>query len=248
MTAIWIDNPAIILKKEHILDFWPKNEMSYEEKMNSITRFILYSCFLWFLIFKSYKILILFLGFILVIVYVHKSREHNIKQEGYKNNDVKDLFINSFTQNNNSDTNNSADNTNSNATNDNLQSKFSKISHKNPMNNVLLSDIHDHPNKKAAPPSFYPPVKKQINESIKKTIQEINPTIKNTNDQLFGDLYGQEQLEKSNHAFYSMANTKIVNDQESFGQYLYGNMPSSKETNNDAAFIRNLNNQNYNLY
>ena len=38
--------------------------------------------------------------------------------------------------------------------------------------------------------------------------------------------------------FYSTANTRVANDQGAFGQYLYGDMPSSKESGPESGIER----------
>ena len=41
----------------------------------------------------------------------------------------------------------------------------------------------------------------------------MNPGIKNTNKQLYGDLWNNFELDQSNRLFYSTANTRVANDQ-----------------------------------
>jgi hypothetical protein len=119
---------------------------------------------------------------------------------------------------------------------------------KNPFSNVLLTDIADDPQRKPAPPSFNPDVDEDIVRSTKKMVQELNPGIKNAQKQLFGDLYNNFELDQSNRAFYSTANTKVANDQGAFGEFLYGYMPSAKESNADGALARVQDNYRYTLY
>jgi hypothetical protein len=57
----------------------------------------------------------------------------------------------------------------------------------------------------------------------------MNPGIKNTNKQLFGDLWQNFQLDNFMRPFNSCPNTKICNDQGAFSNFLYGNMHSAKE-------------------
>ena len=87
----------------------------------------------------------------------------------------------------------------------------------------------DNPHRKAAPPAFNPDVHEDINASTKKTVQYLNPEIKNTTKQLFGDLGQNFEFDQSMRNFYSMPNTRVTNDQGSFAKYLYGDMPSCKE-------------------
>ena len=76
----------------------------------------------------------------------------------------------------------------------------------------------------------------------------MNPGIKNTNKQLFGDLWQQFQLDNSNRVFYSTPNTRVTNDALSFGNFLYGNMPSAKEDTPDGNMQRVKDNYRYTLY
>ena len=66
----------------------------------------------------------------------------------------------------------------------------------------------------------------------------MNPGIKNTDKQLYGDLWQEFELDQSNRAFFSTANTRVENDQGAYSQYLYGTMPSAKESTPEGAFAR----------
>jgi hypothetical protein len=119
-----------------------------------------------------------------------------------------------------------------------LRSDFHPTTKKNPFGNVLLTDIGDNPERKAAAPSFNPDVYDEINSAVKKQTQMLNPGIINTNKQIYGDLYENYQLSNSMMRFYSTANTRITPDQGAFQNYLYGNMPSSKSSGPDGAYQR----------
>ena len=68
---------------------------------------------------------------------------------------------------------------------------------------------------------------------------------KNTNKQLFGDLFQNFELDTSNRQFFSTPNTRITNDQGAYAEYLYGNMPSGKSSGPDGAFARVQDNYRY---
>jgi hypothetical protein len=76
----------------------------------------------------------------------------------------------------------------------------------------------------------------------------LNPGIKNTNKQLYPDLWENFQLDQSNRVFYSTPNTRVENDQGAFGKFLYGVMPSSKESNFASAIQREKDSYRYTLY
>jgi hypothetical protein len=130
-----------------------------------------------------------------------------------------------------------------------LKSEFKEGTKKNPFSNVLLTQINDDPERKSAPPSFNVDVDEDITKNVKRSVQMMNPGIKNTNKQLFGDLWQEFELDQSNRAFFSTANTRVQpGDQASFGQFLYGTMPSAKESTPEGAFARVQDNYRYTLY
>ena len=109
-----------------------------------------------------------------------------------------------------------------------------------------MTQINDDPERKSAPPAFNVDVDEDITKNIKRSVQMMNPGIKNTNKQLYPDLWQNFLLDDSNRVFYSTANTKITpGDQGALGQYLYGNMPSAKESNEGGAFARVQDNWRY---
>jgi hypothetical protein len=83
-----------------------------------------------------------------------------------------------------------------------------------------------------------------IMRKTKNMIQDLNPTIDNTNKQLFGDLANNFDLDQSMRVFNSNANTRVANDQGAFAQFLYGGMISGKE----SALARVQDNPRYTLY
>ena len=128
-----------------------------------------------------------------------------------------------------------------------LRSEFHPTTKQNPFGNVLLTDIMDDPERKAAAPSFNPDVYEDITSAVKKQTQMLNPTINSTNKQLYGDLKDNYDLDNSMMRFYSTANSRVTNDQGSFGTFLYGNMPSAKEDTPEGNLQRYKDNYRYTL-
>ena len=125
-----------------------------------------------------------------------------------------------------------------------LASEYKPGTKTNPLSNVLLTDYTDDPTRKSAPPAFNDIGIDTVNRTVKKTVQELNPTIDSTSNQLFGGLYNNFELKNSNRAFFATPNTKIPNDQTAFANFLYGDMPSCKEDGIQCV----KDNQRYNLY
>jgi hypothetical protein len=67
----------------------------------------------------------------------------------------------------------------------------------------------------------------------------LNPGIKNTNKQLYPDLWENFQLDQANRVFYSTPNTRVENDQGAFAQFLYNDLKySGKESTAEGAITR----------
>jgi hypothetical protein len=232
----WTNDPTILLNKDFIFELWPTPNMSYNQKLNAITRLIAILTILGFAITMSVKILFVGVATIAAIFALYKMQKQKITPQI-----LAEGFSNQVMMNNETTTNpvtlESA-----------LKTDFKMGNKKNPFSNVLLTDIADDPQRKPAPPSFNPDVDEDIVRSTKKMVQELNPGIKNAQKQLFGDLYNNFELDQSNRAFYSTANTKVANDQGAFGEFLYGYMPSAKESNADGALARVQDSYRYTLY
>jgi hypothetical protein len=126
-----------------------------------------------------------------------------------------------------------------------MKSEFEDGDRKNPLSNVLLTQIQDNPDRKAAPPSFNPQVHEVINEKTKRLVQTLNPSIQSTNKQLFGSLSDNFDFEQSQRQFYSTASTRVDNNQGAFADWLYGGAISSKEAHPQSLM---QNNPRHNLY
>lgn len=205
----------------------PLKDMTLEEKFNCIARLIVLVSLITFCFTMDFNALIGGFLAILILLLMYKVKKTNINTPSSKKN--KEGFTNITPKTLKSI----------------LKKEFKHTAKDNPMSNVLLTEIIDNPNRKSAPPSFNIEVNKNINSRTKEMIQNINPTIKNTDKQLFGDLGEMFEFEQSQRNFYATANTRVENNQTAFANWLYGDMPSSKEGN---AFALEHNNQRYCLY
>lgn len=245
-TIIWINDPTILFNKDHILDLWPSQNMCYEEKINAITRFVILITILGYILSMSLRILVVGFVTLCAIYLLYKMKKSNVityevksGKEGFtvQGNEVTGLFSKSNTITNP-------------VTLDNvIKTEFKEGDKKNPFSNVLLTEIMDEPDRKSAPPAFNPDIDEDITKYVKKSVQSMNPGINNTNKQLYSSLWDNFELDQSNRLFYSTANTKVVpGDQGSFGQFLYGDMPSAKESTIEGNLQREKDNYRYTLY
>jgi len=247
----WSDNPTILFDKENIFDLWPTSNMCYEQKLNSISRLIILLTILGYILTMSKRVIAVGSLTLLVIFLLYYMRKQKVSKSMLEGFDIKgnEVTGNEVTGNEVTGMFDKSKILVNPVTLDSvLRTEFKDGNKKNPFSNVLLTQINDVPERKAAPPSFNFSVDEDITKNVKKAVQMLNPGIKNTNKQLFGDLWQQFQLDQSNRAFYSTPNTKICNDQGAFSNYLYSNMPSAKESTPEGNMQRYKDSYRYTLY
>lgn len=202
---------------QEFFEIFPTNKMSFERKVNSIIRLVVLLSLIGFLITRSVTFVvagIVTVGAIIILYYYQKNKE--IK-EIKKSESASTAVVEGFEEINNEKEMDTL-----------MEHQYVKTTKSNPLSNVVLTEYTEDPLRKPASPAFNPVVADNITSSIKKAVQSMNPTIDNTNQQLFGGLYNQFDLDQSNRAFYSTAITTIPNDQGAYASFLYGTMPSGK--------------------
>ena len=239
-TPFWSNDPTILFNKKSVLEFWPTQQMTFEAKLNAISRIVIVMSLLGFILTRNWNLIIIGIVTLAIIFTLYKLRKQGlvsslIKKEGFSiNPSMQPSSLSPSPMLTDPVTLKSV-----------LRSNFHPTTKKNPFGNVLLTDINDTPNRLAAAPSFNPDVYDEIDRAVKKQTQMLNPGIINTNKQLYGDLYNNYQLDNSMMQFYSTANSRVTNDQGAFSQWLYGNMPSGKSSGPDGAFSRVQDNYRY---
>ena len=236
-TPFWSNDPTILFNKDAIFQVWPFPTMTFESKMNAISRLVIILSTLGFIFTMKFNFLIIGAITLAIIFSIYRYRKQTIIT-GLKEN---------FAQRKKKSESVPAPVVSNPVTLENvLRSEFYPTTKKNPFGNVLLTDIMDNPDRQAAAPSFNPEVSDEITSAVKKQTQMLYPGIKNTNKQLYGDLYDNFQLDTDMmQQFYTTANSRVTNDQNSYAMYLYGNMPSGKDSGPEGAFARVQDNYRY---
>jgi len=241
-TPFWSNDPTILFNKDSIFQLWPTSDLTFEAKLNAISRIVIVLSILGFLFTKKSNFIIIGLITLAIVFSLYKLRKEQIvktltQQEGFQVNNPATFNTGAIAS--------SLNTTNPVTLETLLRSDFHPTTKKNPFGNVLLTDIGDHPNRKAAAPSFNPDVYDDINSAVKKQTQMLNPGIKNTNKQLYGDLKDNYDLDNSMMRFYATANTRVTSDQGAYADYLYGGMYSGKESTPEGAMMRVKDNYRY---
>ncbi len=220
IVPFWSNNPNILLNSESMFELFPTEDMSFEQKLNAVTRTLVLLTIMTFLYTKSTHIL--WVGavsvFFVYLLFKHKSGEKDEiakkKKEGFQE-------------------------LNADATTpaqalykvDNPVDVFQKPSAGNPFGNVLPTDYIYNPKRKPAPPSGNSNVSADIVEQAKQFVRNANPDQPDITEKLFKDLGDEYVFEQSLRPFHSTASTTIPNDQQSFSEFCYGGMVSCKEGN-----------------
>lgn len=224
MTNFWLNDPSILLDRDHITEIWPSSNMNSVKKLNAMTRLVFILTLIGFIVSRSFSILItstITLFAIIILHYYQESLEkkktklkNDSKLKNDKNNEIniQEGFIDSNIYRNN-------------------KNKFDESTEKNPVMNLMRNDILERPSKKPGAPGYIPEVRETINENAKKFIVNNFDNDPDIEKKLFKDLGDSYDFEQSMRNWYVTPNTQNPNDQEAFANYCYGDLKSSKECN-----------------
>ena len=227
----WTEDPNVLLNTHYWHEFFPTESMTFNQKLNALTRIVLVLTIISYLFTQKPRILVVSGISLLCIFLLHYATNQKLLGEGFMQN--KDGYVRNY---------NRKGPFVAIETNENQYQPSTPV---NPLSNVLMSDYDYNPHKKPAPPAFTKKDRETILDETKTQIQMLNPDQPNIDKKLFQDVTENLGLEQSMRQFYSTANTTIPNDQKGFAEFCYGDMISAKEGNNFAA-VRN--NPRYNLH
>lgn len=87
----WLENPRILFKKNKITQIWPYKKMNLYEKLNAVTRFIIFISILGFMIFNNYILLLIGIILLLLVVFIYFYLK-NKSVESFE--DLRDEYLN----------------------------------------------------------------------------------------------------------------------------------------------------------
>jgi hypothetical protein len=233
----WTDNPNILLKQEYMFEFFPTEYMTYEQKMNAITRLVIILTVFGFVYSKNHRLLAISFITLVSIYLIYQNQRYENDKMAIKKMNLEDGLEN-FT-NNISGPAQQALNDSRIITKDPTE-VFDSPAVNNPFSNVLLTDYDYNPNKKPAAPSYNDSVQQDILGQAKQLVSDMHPDQPDISDKLFSGIGDRLEFEQSMRQFISNPSTTIPNDQTAFAQYCFGNAISAKE-GNLFALARNLN-------
>lgn len=214
----WIEDPNILFHPNYLTEFFPTENMTYERKLNAITRAVIYVSIIVFAFTRNIRSILISMITIFAIYLVYRNDMKMKKQEHFSDIVSDTLDENGLVP---------------------PDEVFQAPTPMNPFSNVMISDYDFNVNKKPAPPVFNQNVSNDVLTQAKQLVRDTNPDQPEIVDKLFQDLGEQYVFEQSMRPFYSTPNTTIPNDQQAFAEFCYGSMISCKEGNKFAC-ARNL--------
>ena len=210
-TPIFIDNPGILVDKNHIFDFIPDIKASTEERINAIVRFSLYFSIVLMIFKNNYRYSYIFVATLIISYFFYDTNRENFVGD---NNDTE---LNSDNSNNRDslfckDKEEMENNVNRNCDEPKCDNLFM---------NVLPTD--DFSKKKQAC-SYTKEISRKVNNGFYNKFKKDVNTFYNQD-------FGMRQ-------FYSMPNTQVPNDQGTFAKWLY-NTPVSCSVGSSTVLNQN---------
>ena len=223
-TTFWTQNPAILLRKDAIMNLWPKAGDTLAARYNAMTRMVILLMLIGYMVTRREMIL---LGGALMILALILAYHYQVsvlgvaagagkQTEGALGAGVREGFTNP-------------------ALYSSVKPLFTTPTQQNPIMNVQLPEIQDNPTRKQAAPLYNRAVEREADAAVKS----------NLDPRIFMDVGDEVNFNSFMRNFYTNPSTTIPNDQGSFMQFLYGNMPSCKEGDGLQCEKKNYRHTNY---
>jgi hypothetical protein len=218
----WGTDPNALFEPKSILELFPTSNMSYNQKLNAISRLVILLIFLIYFITRSLRVFVIGLLTLGAIWMLNYSQTKNAKKVRFKesfNSELGKAYLRDKTL---------------------PTDIFAESTFENPFQNVLFTDYDNAAEKKPAPAAYDPQVQQDVMTHTKTMIDKMNPEQPKISEKLFHSLEDNLAFEQSLRPFYSNPATTIPNDQSSFADFCFGSMVSCKEGNPFACTKGNL--------
>ena len=228
VVPFWTENPNILLNTAYITELFPSEDMSYNQKLNAVSRLVLLLTLVVYLFTRTFRGIIYGALSLFAIYLVHYY--HFLEKTKQK-----DTFTGLDGQTADNSPALSALGGDADKMLGSPAQVFDNPTAENPFSNVLVTDLTGNPNKKPAPPAYNDQTNQSILAAAKEAVMNANPGQSDISDKLFKDLGEQLTFEQSMRQFYSNPSTQNPDDQQAFAEFCYGSMISCAEGNKFAC-------------
>jgi hypothetical protein len=80
-TTFWLNDPLILFNKDYILQLWPSSDMTYEEKLNAITRVVIIMTILGYIFTMSFNMIVAGLVTLFAIILLYKMKKQKVTKD-----------------------------------------------------------------------------------------------------------------------------------------------------------------------
>jgi hypothetical protein len=220
MESFWYDDINVILDKSKLHKYIPLKSYSKEEKLNSIVRISIYISILFIVLTGNINYLFIAIFGLVLTLIIYSNSENTVEKKINKNIE------------NYRNIKNDKDFKKYNVKPSKYLETCILPTNNNPFMNPLVSE---KANKKKACKTFN-------NEKLRKVVDD------KFSKGLFKDINSVYDRENSQREFYTLPSTTIPNNQEAFGQWLYGTPKTCKEGNGNQCVGNNYERLNGNSY
>ena len=213
--AFWGNDPNTLFDPNFIMEFFPMSSMTYNQKLNAISRLVIVLSIILYFVLGSVRVFIIGVLTLGAVWFLHYSQHQETKkvrfEEGFGGGtDVaKKYYEDKWLP----------------------EDVFAETTRENPFQNVMMTDYDVAAMKKPAQAAFSQSVQEDVMTHAKSMIDSVNPEQPKISEKLFRSLEDNLAFEQSMRPFYSTAATTIPNDQGSFADFCYGSMVSCKDGN-----------------
>ena len=202
--VFWGDDPNILLDPKAVFELWPVEKMSFNQKLNAITRGIIVLCLIMFAIYHNGRLIAVCVLTIGAIYCMQRTVTRKPEPEPFGTNIEDQTYISNE------------------PSIPSLPVVFQSSSATNPFANVMPPDYDNAAAKLPAAPAYNATANASILNSMYSQINSANSSYPNISTDLFSNSYDHFNFEQSMRPFYSTASTTIPNDQGAFADFCYG--------------------------
>jgi len=208
----WLDNPRVLFDRNKLMEFYPDSNLSIDEQLNAITRFVIYFGVLLFIATGNASSFLLIAVGVAVIVFIQQNGKDFLSKK-------KEHFLDSYRS--------AHQLPNGYPLEVDRKGEVCQAPSKdNPFMNLLVSDYANNPNRPKSCDVRDTAVRDEVNRLY--------------NSNLFLDVDDIWEKRNSQREFYSVADSRIPNDRESFAKWVYDDRNHSCRENyickNDLRF------------
>lgn len=201
----WLNDFTILIEKNRLIEFFPTEDMSINEKLNAITRLMFYISLVLIVYTRNYEYFFLFILTCIFVILLNKYlKSENIYSDNQK---IQETFEHNISPN----------------------SQWIKPTKENPFMNVSLLDYGNNPNRNSENIKDIYTINKNKKEELNNDIEEkFNFNLYRDVSDVFGKMNSQRE-------FYTTPVTTIPNNQEDFANWCYKTGKTCKENNGEQC-------------